>query len=260
VVSAEPILVAVDFTSDRLRLLLTTVGGDVVLRDEWPLPPLDDEEAWSWEVGGRISTAFAADGEARSALAIAVAAPGTVDEAAGRILHSAGQPAWDGLAIVEALRRHIDAPVAAVSRTRAALIGEHSQGAAAGATDALYVSLRGEPQAAILLAGRTRPGVSDRAGALPAVPQLTPGEPLEGETLEVVAGVLSDATALLDPEVVVIDGEPEHAAPLVELLQGVLDEIVEGPRVVQAELGDEAALIGAVRVASTLAYEGERTA
>lgn len=263
--TGEPVLVAVDFTGERLLLLLTTVDGDRLLREEWPLPALDDAEAWSWEIGGRIATAFASAGERRSALAIGIAAPGTVDEAAGRIIHSAGQPAWDGLAVVDALRRHIDAPIAAVSRTRAALIAECAHGSAEGATDALYVSLRGEPQAAILLAGRTRPGLSDRAGALPAVPQLTPGEPLEGETLETVAGLLADAAALLDPELVVLNGEPEHIDPLGPLLQSVLDEIAaradrdaEGPRVVASTLGDGGPLIGALQVASTIAYEGER--
>lgn len=263
--TGESVLVAADFTADRLLLLLTTVDGDLVLREEWPLPALDDAEAWSWEIGGRISMAFASDGERRSALAIGIAAPGTVDEAAGRIIHSAGQAAWDGLAVVDSLRRHIDAPIAAVSRTRAALIAEWNHGAAEGATDALYVSLRGEPQAAILLAGRTRPGLSDRAGALPAVPQLAPGEPLQGETLETVAGLLADAAALLDPEVVVLDGEPEHIEPLEPLLQSVLDEIVrrteddaDGPRVVTSTLGDDAPLIGAIEVASTVAYAGER--
>lgn len=55
-----------------------------------------------------------------------------------------------------------------------------------------------------------------------------------------------------------IDGEDEHTRRLIPLLQRVLDEVAPGPRVVAAELGENAALLGAARIASTLAYEGDR--
>src|SRR6185369_2802479 len=106
----EPVLVAVDFTADEVRLVLADIDGDPLLREAYPLPAaLDDEAAWAWEIGGRISTAFAREGDKRSALGIAVACPGSVDAITGRIIRSTAREAWSGLAVVDALRRHIDA-------------------------------------------------------------------------------------------------------------------------------------------------------
>ena len=255
---SEGLLVGVDFTADRLRLLLADIGGAPVHEGEWALPPLGAEEAWSWEVGGRIATLFADEGNGRSALAIAVAAPGNVDPIEGRLMRSAGQKSWDGLCIVEALRRHIDAPVAAESRVAAALLGEVWQGAAMGADNVLYVSLRASPRAAILAAGRPVRGARFGAGALPAFPELPAAAAAASEEIEKLAGLLADATALVDPEVLVLDALPHHLGLLTPLLQRVLREVAPGVRVVRAALDDRAAVVGAIRIASTLAYEGHR--
>ncbi|MEE8337410.1 MAG: ROK family protein [Dehalococcoidia bacterium] len=259
--TSDAVLVAVDFTADTLRLLMAEHGGGPLEREQWPLPELADEEAWAWEVGGRIATLFARDGGRRSALALAVAAPGTVDPVSGRLVRSSGQPAWDGLGVVEALRRHFDAPIVAESRTMAALTGERWQGAAGGSGDVLYISLRGEPSAAMVAGGRPLRGGHGRAGALPAAPELD-GGPTGGtpeQVLETITGLLADATALLDPEVVVLDAEQEALKRLVPLVQGVVDEVAPGPSVVASALGEEGALIGALLMAETVAYEGGAT-
>ena len=256
--TGEPVLVALDFTADEIRLLFTDPHGTPIDRGAWPLPPLETEDAWSWEVGGRIATLFATEGSRRSALALAVAAPGVVDPLTGRLEHSTGQSTWDGLAVVEALRRHIDAPIACESRTNAALIGERWRGAATGADDVLYVSLRGTPEAAVFAGGRPLRGARFSAGAVPAMPELEPGRLIGDEDLETASGLLADASALLGPELVVIDGEAVHTRRLIPLLQRVLDEIAPGPRVVASALGENAALLGAARIAATLAYEGDR--
>ncbi|MSQ36333.1 MAG: ROK family protein [Dehalococcoidia bacterium] len=253
---ADALLVAIDFTAAELQLLLAEPDGRPLHHEAWPLPELPDGDAWSWEVGGRIAASFATHGEGRSARAIAVAAPGPVDPVAGQLLQCAEQPGWDGLAIVDALRRHIDAPVAAESRTLAALLGEHWQGAAAGADDVLYVSLHGTPAAAAMVGGRPVRGAQLRAGALPALPRLA--EPLTSDDAEAVVATLADLAALLDPAVVVLDGAAAHVERLAPLLQRVLDEVAPGPRVVAGELRGRAALIGALRMATTLAFEGQR--
>ena len=252
------VLVGVDFTADRLRLLLTDELGRRVREGEWGLPPLADEDAWAWEVGGRIATEFAAEGQRRSALAIVVAAPGSVDPVSGKLLRSTGQEGWDGLAIVDALRRHIGAPIAAESRTVCALLAEVWHGAAVGEENVLYVSLRGEPSAAVLTGGRSVRGAHFEAGALPAVPAVAAGAALSSTDAEAIAGLLADAAALLDPSLVVLDGEAAHLERLMPLLQRVLDEVAPGPEVVRAEFGDRGAVIGAVRMATSLAFEGNR--
>ncbi len=254
----DGVLVGVDFTADRLRLMFTDLEGTPIYRGEWPLPPLDTEDAWSWEVGGRIARVFAEDGNRRSALAIAVAAPGQVDPVTGRITRSTGQPAWEGLHLVDALRRHIDAPVGVENRVVSALLGETWQGAAAGIDNVLYVSLQGVPQAAILSGGRTIRGSRFGAGALPAVPELPVSSAVADGDIERVAGLLADAAALLDPEMVVLYGLPQHLDRLVPLLQRVLQEVASSVRVTPSELNDQAALVGAIRMAGTLAFEGQR--
>ncbi len=254
----EPVLVGVDFTASTLRLMLGTLDGEVVHRQEIPLPPLEDESAWAWEVGGRISTAFAAEGSRRWAMGIGVACPGIVDTANGVLIESNANPAWDGLHVVDALRRHIDAPVVALSRTVAALRGEAASGAAAHTFDAVYVSLVDGPAAAIMSNARMVGGAHGRAGSLPAFPELVEGTRLAGEDLEQAAALLADVVALLDPEVVILHGPPEHAEPLGPVLQRVLDEVSPGATVSAGALGDYAALLGAFQAASTVAYEGER--
>ena len=250
------VLVAVDFTADTLRLLLADEAGVPLAHEHWPLPVLETEEAWEWEVGGRIATMFAREGNRRSARAIAVAAPGTVDPVTGRLQRSNGQPSWEGLAVVELLRRHFGTPVAAENRTYAALLGEAWQGAAAGEGHAMFISLHGVPSAALIVGGRLVRGARYEAGALPAVPELDPERPLRGTQLEHTAGLLADAIALLDPDVVVLDAVPDHQKSLLPLLQRVIDEVAPGPRVVAPELGERAAAVGVLRMATTLAYEG----
>jgi glucokinase len=255
-VDAGPVLVAVDFTAHELRLLLAEPHGEPLHEEQWPLPELPGGDAWAWEVGGRIAACFATHGDGRSACAIAVAAPGTVDSARGRLLRSDGQPGWTGLSIVDALRPHIDAPVAAESRTLAALLGEQWQGAAEGVDDVLYVTLRDAPAAALFAGGRPVRGAQLRAGALPALPRLS--AELADRDAETIAGTLADAAALLDPAVVLLDGAEPHVQRLVPLLQRVLDHVASGPRVLAAEFGERSALVGALRLATTLAFEGQR--
>ncbi len=252
-------LVGLDFTSTTLRIRVADLEGNVLTHREYALPDLESEDEWTWEIGGRIATTLAVEGGRRSALAIGVAAPGPVDPITGRLLRSSdGQGEWEGLPIVDALRRHIDVPVIAVSRIVAGLQAERWGGAARGTSDALYLALRGVPASALLIGGRVVRGHGEEAGSLPAVPQFVAGERLGGSNLEAAAGLLADAIALLDPEIAIVDAADEHAEALLPLLQRVVDEVAPGPRVVRAALGAEGPVIGALHFASTVAFEGER--
>ena len=135
----------------------------------------------------------------------------------------------------------------------AALTGERWQGAAQGVDDALYFSLRGEPAVAALVGGRQLRGAHSEAGALPAMPELT--AEATAQTVETVAGLVADASALLDPAVIVLDAEEEHAQRLATLVQSVIDEVAPGPSVVPSTLGEDAALVGGVLMAETVAFE-----
>ncbi len=259
---SEPtsVLVAVDFTLDEVRLALSPIGDDPMIREHYPLPPLADEEAWAWEIGGRISSMFAHEGEKRSAIGIAVACPGDVDEATGKMTRCPGRPEWDGLAVVDALRRHIDAPIVALDRTHAALRGESELGVASDATDAIYVSLRGTPAAAVKTSGRIVKGARGGAGALPDFPVLDPDMILDEDIVQEIAGLLSDLAAFLDPSLVILEGTEAHLAILVPALQRAISAVAPGPLVLAGALGENAALAGALGAASIVAYEGERYA
>jgi predicted NBD/HSP70 family sugar kinase len=253
-------LVGIDFTASTLRVRVAELDGKVLTHREYPLQALRSEDEWTWEVGGRIATTLAGEGGRRSALAIGVAAPGPVDPLAGRLLRAVdGQAEWEGLAIVEALRRHIDVPVVTLSRTAAALRAERIGGAARGVDDAIFLSLRAVPASALLVGGRVVRGHGEEAGALPAVPQFSPGQRLAGHDLEAAAGLLADAVALLDPELAIVDAADEHAEPLVPLLQRVIDEVAPGPRVVRSTHGVDGPVLGALHAASLVAFEGERS-
>ncbi|MCY4639560.1 MAG: ROK family protein [Chloroflexi bacterium] len=257
---SERLLVGIEFTADELRLALAEPDGAPVGQPgRWRLPELADEESWAWEVGGRIATAFAEEGSGRSALAIAMAAPGTVDPVAGRLVDG-GQDGWEGLSVVEALRRHIDAPAAVDSRASAGLLGERADGAARGAENVLYLLLRDPPGAAVLAGGRALRGAHGRAGAIPAVSDLDPDERLGGEALEEVAVPLADAAALLDPELVVVDAPTRLRDLLIPVLKRLTADVAPGARVVPALLGADAPLRGAITMAGTLAYESAREA
>lgn len=258
------VVVGVDFTPDEVRLAMSFFDGEPMIRESYPLPMLADEAAWAWEIGGRISTLFAHDGKKRWAVGIAVACPGDVDEVTGKMTRCPGRPEWDGLAVVDALRRHIDAPIVALDRTHAALRGESEHGVADGVTDAIYVSLRGIPAAAVKTGGRIVSGARGGAGTLPDFPALTPGADVPDETIEEIAGLLSDLAAFLDPALVILEGDDSHLAALGQPLQRAIDAThadgTPGPRVVAGALGEDAALLGALGAASIVAYEGERGA
>ena len=254
----ESAIVGVDFTPTTLRLILGRLDGEILGQEEHPLPELDDEAAWAWEVGGRISTLFAAEGGRLSALGIGVACPGTVDPVAGRLEECLANEQWEGFHVVAALRQHIDAPIVALGRVEAALRGEAALGNASGTFDAIYVSLVDGPAAAVMTSGRIIGGANHRAGALPAFPELASEQPLMGEDLEQATALLADLACLVDPSVVLIHGRPEHADPLRPVLQRVLNEVLPGAQVAPGALGDRAALLGALKAAAIVAYEGAR--
>lgn len=246
-------LVAVDFTADELRLLLTTPAQELIASERWPLPPLDDEAAWAWEVGGRISTIFARDGEPLYALGIGVACPGLVDPLRGVITESRAQEGWDDLHVVDAVRRHIDAPTVALDRAQAALRGELSLGAASGHNDVLYVSIRDDgPFAAVLVAGTVVRGAHHRPGLLP------PADEDGTIQIEALAASIADAAALLDTAIVILDAADEQVEAFANAVQEAAVDAGSMAEVVVSELGDRAALFGALSAAAIVSYEGER--
>lgn len=241
---AIPTLVAIDFTASSLHLLLATPEQELIANERYDLPPLEDEEAWAWEVGGRLSTLFSRDAAPLFALGIGIACPGAVHPIRGVMTHSRAQAGWDELHVVDAIRRHIDAPAVAMDRAQAGLRGEMTAGAALDLTDALYVSL-GEPTpaAAILAAGTIVRGAHHRPGQI------------DGEDpVRAIAAV----AAALDTALVVLNAPEDHVERLANAIQEALMASGAGAELVVSELGDRAPMLGALEAASIVAYEGER--
>lgn len=238
-----PALVAIDFTATTLRLVLATPDREVISSERYELPTLIDEEAWSWEIGGRVSTLFVRD-ESLFALGIGISCPGSVHPVRGVLTESRGQEGWDELHVVDALRRHIDAPAVALDRAHAALRGEMTVGAAIDVNDAVYVSFRDPtPAAAILAAGTIVRGAHHRPGFLDA------DNPIE---------TIAATAALLDTALVIVDAAEEDIETVVTTLRDALAEAGADAEIVVSELGHSAPLFGALEAASIVAYEGER--
>ena len=243
-------LVALDFTGSELRLLLATPDQQPIASERWLLPELEDEEAWSWEIGGRLATLFAGRDDASFALGIAIACPGLVDPVRGVLTESRGQAGWDDLHVVDAVRRHIDRPVVAVDRVQAALRGEATTGDAWGQNDVLYLSARdGETTAAVLAAGRAVTGAHHRPGLVPE--SWGP----DGLDSGFVADWIAGAAALLDSAVVVLDAAPDDAQQLLELTTEALVQSGAAAAVLVSKLGERAPLLGALSLARVAAYE-----
>jgi len=242
----EPIaaLVAIDFTATELRLLLATPEQELIASERYELPQLADEEAWAWEVGGRVSTLFSRDAEPLYALAIGIACPGAVHPVRGVMTESRAQEGWDGLHVVDAIRRHIDAPAVALDRAQAALRGEMTFGAALDVTDALYLSVReSPPMAAILAAGTIVRGAHHRPGII------DPDDP---------AASIAAIAAVLDTARLILDAPDDEAEAFAARVAASLKASGASADVAVSELGDRAPMFGALEAASIVAYEGER--
>tara|TARA_B100000029_G_scaffold515965_1_gene625825 strand:- start:1070 stop:1843 length:774 start_codon:yes stop_codon:yes gene_type:complete len=118
-----PALVAVDFSSEKLSIRLTSIDFEIICTNNWLMPKLESENDWSWEIGGRIATSFIQNKKPYYALAIAIGCPGTVDSSSGVISDSRNNHTFQGFHITDTIKRHIDTPVAVVDRTQAIFQG-----------------------------------------------------------------------------------------------------------------------------------------
>ena len=171
----------------------------------------------------------------------------------GVITESRAQEGWDELHVVDAVRRHIDAPTVALDRAQAALRGEMNLGAAIGQNDVLYVSVRDDgPSAAVLVAGTVVRGAHHRPGLLSPVDE-------EGAIdLDVLAAWIAGAAALLDTGIVILDAPEAQTDALANSVQEAAADAGAMAEVVVSKLGDRAPLFGALGAAAIVAYEGER--
>ena len=157
-------VVGIDVGGTRIKAALVTPGG-VVLAETVTSTP----EAVGPQLGEVAAKAavelIAASGEAVDLLAVGVAVPGLVDEAAGVGVWSANL-GWRDLDLRAAVAAHVDVPVAVGHDVRSGLLAEHRLGAARGAETALGVTVGTGIGGAIVANGQLLFGLGGAAGEI----------------------------------------------------------------------------------------------
>ncbi|MBY8885288.1 ROK family protein [Streptomyces sp. PTM05] len=219
--------------------------------------------------------------------ATGVATTGLVD-GAGRVMHADSPPEWTGVDLTEHVGRLVGGSVLVDNDSRLAALAERWRGTARFADDMVYVLAGPRCGSALISNGRLLRGFSNAAGEIGALSAVrwsdAPGHLMawarehaespqaEQDPKRVFAaardGDRSAATAVrryvrdlavgtsalvltLDPQLVVLGGEFSQAADLlVEPLVAELNRTcVRTPEVKASTLGEECAVLGAVRLA-----------
>ena len=197
-----------------------------------------------------------------------LALPGTIAQPDGVVGPSSTLPRWSGVAAAAELGRRLGLPVSADNDANLGALGEAAFGAGRRAQDLIYVKVTTGIGAGLIVEGGLHRGTAGRAGELGHV-RVRPDGPVcrcgrrgcletfaatdRGVPAAEAGGLLGGAVAalvnVLNPELVVIGGEP--APGLVEavaeaIAADALPEHAADCRVVPAGLGDRAQLYGAL--------------
>ncbi|GGP01669.1 ROK family transcriptional regulator [Nonomuraea glycinis] len=206
-----------------------------------------------------------------------VGTTGLVD-GAGRVMLSEALPEWTGVDLAAHVRRLAPAPVLVENDSKLAALAECWRGVARYAKDMVFLLAGLRTGAGLVIDGKLHRGfgnASGEIGALPALGWIRAQEHLSaanGEAGDVFAAARAGdraavaavrryvkdlalgASALvlaLDPQMVVVGGGFSRSADvLIEPLKRELDRwCIRTPEVRMSALGDEAVVLGAVRLA-----------
>ncbi|MEV5891894.1 ROK family transcriptional regulator [Nonomuraea fuscirosea] len=206
-----------------------------------------------------------------------VGTTGLVD-GAGRVLLSEALPEWTGVDLAAHVRRMVPAPVLVENDGKLAALAECWRGVARYAKDLVFLLAGLRTGAGLIIDGKLHRGFANASGEIGALPVLgwiraqehlvaASGEAgdvfaaaREGDKAAVAAvrryvkDLALGASALvltLDPQMVVVGGGYSRSADvLIEPLRRELDRwCIRTPEVRMSALGDEAVVLGAVRLA-----------
>jgi glucokinase len=144
-------VVGIDVGGTRIKSALVTPDGAVLAEIVRPTPEAVGEQLG--EVAAQVIVELVAAGDDADVLAVGVAVPGLVDEAAGIGVWSANL-GWRDLDLHGSIAAHVDVPVAIGHDVRSGLLAEHRLGAARDADNVLFVPLGTGLASAILCRGR----------------------------------------------------------------------------------------------------------
>jgi glucokinase len=221
-------------------------------------------------------------------LAAAIGAPGMTDIARGVVLEAANLDKWTNVPASEMAEKDLGVPVIVENDVNLAAIGEHWRGSGQGIHNLVFISLGTGIGAGILIADKLHRGhcwhageishlnvdfrewdadfaaagyLESYLGALPKTkasraPRRSGGTLNDEALLRLGAAVASIAT-ILDPESIVFGGRIALSSPeLLERIHEVAARIAPNcPPVSLTQLGEDASLLGSVRVALDRANE-----
>ena len=145
-------VVGIDVGGTRVKSALVTPGGEILAEAVAPTPAGVGPQLG--EVAAKtVADLTARAGAAVELLAVGVAVPGLVDEAAGVGVWSANL-GWRDLDLRGGVSPHVDVPVAIGHDVRSGLLAEHRLGAARESDNVLFLPLGTGLASAILCRGR----------------------------------------------------------------------------------------------------------
>ena len=159
----------VDVGGTKISSALFTNKGEMLAKSKVPIDKAGGERAADQVAAAIRGLERAAADEGGLLLAAGVSIPGIVYSETGRVW-APNIPGWDRFPLLERLEREDDSPefpdVLLVSDRSAYVTGEAWRGAAAGATDAVFLAVGTGIGAGLLSGGRLILGQEDIAGAV----------------------------------------------------------------------------------------------
>lgn len=280
-------VLGLDMGAHRIRALLADMDGTVRGRASISVEPELPAGRRLAQAGIAISRCLAeAKMPAEHVSAVAAATSGLVDRR-GVVTLASGIPDWAGVDIAGWLRERLSCPIFAENDTKLAVLAEKWRGAACGADDVVYVLAGMRTAASLIIAGQLQHGHTGAVGEIGLLPEARWGAAQDHITRwraahtdvpadEVARHVFDAARAgdssargavrryshdlavgiaalvlTLDPERVVIGGGYSRAGDvLLDPLRGELERrLPRMPTLVRSELGGDAPVLGAVRLA-----------
>ncbi|MER7506123.1 ROK family protein [Nonomuraea pusilla] len=271
-------VLGVDIGGHKVLAVVADLDGDVLHSARLPVTPemgrLERLEAVDRAVAECLEGAGTSGGQV---WASGVGTTGLVD-GVGKVLLSEALPEWTGVDLAAHVRRLAPAPVLVENDSKLAALAERWRGVARYAKDMVFLLAGLRTGAGLVIDGKLHRGfanASGEIGALPALGWIRAQEHLSaasGEAGDVFAaaraGDRAAATAVrryvkdlalgasalvlaLDPQMVVVGGGFSRSADvLIEPLRRELDRwCIRTPEVRMSALGDEAVVLGAVRLA-----------
>ncbi|MGW4792334.1 ROK family protein [Nonomuraea sp. NPDC004297] len=271
-------VLGIDIGGHKIRAVAADLDGDVQHAARVAVTPgmgrLDRLEAVDRAVAECLEGAGLGGGDVWAA---GVGTTGLVD-GAGKVMLSEALPEWTGVDLAAHVRRLVPAPVLVENDSKLAALAECWRGVARYAKDMVFLLAGLRTGAGLVIDGKLHRGfgnASGEIGALPVLGWIRAQEHLadaSGEAGDVFAAAREgDKAALaavrryvkdlalgasalvltLDPQMVVVGGGFSRSADvLIEPLRRELDRwCIRTPEVRMSALGDEAVVLGAVRLA-----------